>query len=544
MTTRPNEIIVQIGSNKGDTDNDPVYRFLSANRHRLSEIRCVFIEPNPHAFARLNAVYAFVPNKQIIMCAVSDTNGVRLLFEDNEAAGQNISQHASLNRDHLKKMGHQEQVISCHAVPALKLAHILRDLELPYVSWLQIDTEGHDHVILKSLEGITTPIDMIQFEYIHFPDLGTPSSPLLDLIQRFHAKGYQSFKFGDDIVLAQPEATLNSYLTDPLKVPANFQKTMAQLTRDWAMREFSAIVNRKQATGNLLYVSLSTTSQNDEYAALFPSFRPTIHHALPQEPDKIYATDFPDAAWDLVICVQLIAHMPEPWRLAKELARIIRPSGWLIIDCSWIEPSRDQSVDSSAYWLISQQGLTALFEKDFEIALIVADNGTTSCLMRSRASAVRPVTENESNEIDMNAVYRPYTVSEIVGAIYKLSEEIDNPELKDAIRLKLREAAVLARRMSNKLDEYKCSGEIYSEVSDAQHRDVDMRGVNPVWTLCEVLRTIFTLALDVTPLPTGDKISGKLREAAVIANRMSSKLLEHKTEAQIHSELWPLKKEV
>jgi hypothetical protein len=110
-------------------------------------------------------------------------------------------------------MGHSEDVISRYSVPCLTLANILADLELPYVSWLQVDTEGHDATILRSLASIDAPIDTIQFEYIHFQRSAKSGSELTELLAGFVDRGYQVFRHREDLLLARSEVRVQWYLT-------------------------------------------------------------------------------------------------------------------------------------------------------------------------------------------------------------------------------------------------------------------------------------------------------------------------------------------
>lgn len=68
---------------------------------------------------------------------------------------------------------------------------------------------------------------------------------------------------------------------------------------------------------------------------------------------------------------------------------------------------------------------------------------------------MRPVSEEESSKVNMNSENPKWTICEVIRTTYRLADGIDNPKLKEEIKLKMREAAVLANRISNKLREYK-----------------------------------------------------------------------------------------
>ena len=39
----------------------------------------------------------------------------------------------------------------------------------------------------------------------------------------------------------------------------------------------------------------------------------------------------PDKSWDLVTCIHSLEHCPEPQRAVAEVARVLRPAGWLFL---------------------------------------------------------------------------------------------------------------------------------------------------------------------------------------------------------------------
>jgi FkbM family methyltransferase len=158
--------IVQVGANKGSTDNDPVWKLCQENMPESLDYKLLLIEPNPRACQILAENYKDFRNVDILEMAISDHNGKTTLFVDNHDNPAHYgSQHASLHKNHLRKMGHKEELINSIEVNVTTLNRAIGHLE--YINYLQIDTEGHDAVILLDLNLEVVPIARIEFEHSH-----------------------------------------------------------------------------------------------------------------------------------------------------------------------------------------------------------------------------------------------------------------------------------------------------------------------------------------------------------------------------------------
>jgi SAM-dependent methyltransferase len=67
---------------------------------------------------------------------------------------------------------------------------------------------------------------------------------------------------------------------------------------------------------------------------------------------------FPDASFDLVYCKQVLEHVRRPQPLLAEVARVLRPDGWLAGSTSHLEAFHSRSV-----WNYTPYGLMLLFEE-------------------------------------------------------------------------------------------------------------------------------------------------------------------------------------
>lgn len=165
-------IIVQIGSNKGNTDNDPVWKLCQENLPNSLGWQLFLIEPNPKAFSRLCEAYSAFTSATFIEAAVTNTNGFITLFVDNHMKeGHEGSQHASLIPEHLDKMGHHRDKVSTIYVKSITFDSIVDLYDLKSIDYLQIDAEGYDAKIVYGIDFNKINIAKLEFEHCHIhPD--------------------------------------------------------------------------------------------------------------------------------------------------------------------------------------------------------------------------------------------------------------------------------------------------------------------------------------------------------------------------------------
>lgn len=158
--------IVQIGSNIGNTESDPIYHMLCSIENP-DDIFLVLIEPHPRAKSILEQAYHFIKNKVILSCGCGANPRVAKLYADSDW-DNHVSQHSSLNKDHLIQHDHTAEQLTTHYIPILPLPSILDSLNIKEIDYLQIDTEGSDREILTTFSFENYHIKKLQFEIAHW----------------------------------------------------------------------------------------------------------------------------------------------------------------------------------------------------------------------------------------------------------------------------------------------------------------------------------------------------------------------------------------
>ena len=163
-------------------------------------------------------------------------------------------------------------------------------------------------------------------------------------------------------------------------------KSKTRIECENSVIDFSKTITDNIKTGKVLYVGIAGDPIGGEYSPLFSNFNiTTFDYDYKWKPDvvgDITNTNFKDECWDIIICVQVIEHIPNIFYLGKELKRILKRGGYVIIDCPWNYPYHAEEPSFKDYWRISKDGMMELFKNDFNIIKISAGENNTSCLLK------------------------------------------------------------------------------------------------------------------------------------------------------------------
>lgn len=160
LLRNPSFTFLQIGAYDGVGDDD--LRELIFE-HRL---RGVLVEPQPAAFAGLCQTYRDQPQLTLLQAAVAERAETRNLYCRRGEA----SMAASFERAHLRKHGIPDDDIIATPVPCHTVESALAAAGLRHVDLIQIDAEGYDWQILRSIDFTRLRPAILRFEYRHMGD--------------------------------------------------------------------------------------------------------------------------------------------------------------------------------------------------------------------------------------------------------------------------------------------------------------------------------------------------------------------------------------
>jgi hypothetical protein len=109
---------------------------------------------------------------------------------------------ASFDRHHLRKHGIADRDIVAQPVPCHTIESALRVGGLTNVDLLQIDAEGYDWPIIRSIDLSRIRPRMIRFEYRHMSDADADSC-----LAHLASHGYRFLLESNDIIAVQVETS-------------------------------------------------------------------------------------------------------------------------------------------------------------------------------------------------------------------------------------------------------------------------------------------------------------------------------------------------
>lgn len=180
---------VQIGGYDG-LAGDPIHDFIT--HFHWQGVIC---EPQPDSFAMLRQTYMRYPQVHLENAAVSPERGQQTLHYVRRGVRDLpdwVYQLSSFKREHLREhlrwtnIEGLQDLIAAKEVECLTLADLVQRYGLKSIDLMQIDTEGHDLEIIRSIDFKALKPSIIRYEHRHLPRADKAESARLLLME-----GYQ-----------------------------------------------------------------------------------------------------------------------------------------------------------------------------------------------------------------------------------------------------------------------------------------------------------------------------------------------------------------
>jgi len=160
LRARPDFTFLQVGAFDGFVA-DPVHPLVQA-----FGLRGLVVEPQASVLDTLKATYADHPQVRVVNAAVADANGTRDFF----TTAHGPSRMASFFRQQLLKHGIPADEIQTVRVRCATIASLLQDQGFDRCDLLQIDAEGYDYQIVRTIDFAAVQPLIIRFEHAHMTD--------------------------------------------------------------------------------------------------------------------------------------------------------------------------------------------------------------------------------------------------------------------------------------------------------------------------------------------------------------------------------------
>ena len=184
LATNSEFTFLQIGAFDG-INNDPLHALI--NEFNLSGI---LVEPQPEAFEALKNTYRNHPQLTLVQAAVSHRDEVRPFYTSQHQA----TQVASFHREHLIKRKVPPHEIQELPMPCLTISSLLAKHATGAPDLIQIDTEGFDFEIIKTIDFRTVRPFVLRYEHEHLSKDDYSAS-----LEMLAAHGYQFFVEKKDV---------------------------------------------------------------------------------------------------------------------------------------------------------------------------------------------------------------------------------------------------------------------------------------------------------------------------------------------------------
>jgi len=157
LRVRPDFTFLQVGAFDGLVE-DPIHPLVEA-----FDLRGLVVEPQVGVLGTLQATYAKHPQVRVVSAAIADADGTRDFYTTTGGP----SRKASFFKPQLLKHGISAEQIQTVQVRCATVSSLLKEHGFARCDLLQIDAEGYDHQIIRTIDFARVQPLIVRFEQVH-----------------------------------------------------------------------------------------------------------------------------------------------------------------------------------------------------------------------------------------------------------------------------------------------------------------------------------------------------------------------------------------
>ena len=196
--------LVVIGAHFGVWLNDELTRFDKEN--------ILLVEPVPYNYKKLKEKFIKSSNIHICTNAIFSENKISKFYYVNEKSISKLGKHwasgiGSFNKNHIldhrtKRFKIEDEDIDEIEIEFITFDGLIEKFEIESIDKLQIDVEGAEYEILKSINYKKTDINSIQFESKHFDGTFKEGKKLQEIKDKLILEGFKLNQIDKENILA------------------------------------------------------------------------------------------------------------------------------------------------------------------------------------------------------------------------------------------------------------------------------------------------------------------------------------------------------
>ena len=178
----------------------------------IDDKKILLIEPVPYNYIKLKKDFKKNKNIQICTNAIFSENIRRKFYYVDENSITKLGKHwasgiGSFNKNHIldhktKRFKIEDEDIVEIEVEFITFDSLIKKYSIKSIEKLQIDAEGAEYEILKSINFKTIEIKSIQFEHKHFDGTFSQGPKLGEIKQKLKSEGYNLNQIDNENIIA------------------------------------------------------------------------------------------------------------------------------------------------------------------------------------------------------------------------------------------------------------------------------------------------------------------------------------------------------